>query len=72
LGDKYIFSWKPHPAHLVGDFDEKKVRDYIKAALDATRGCVVEMILKDTHTCENRPERFTRWTEIARELAEKY
>ena len=26
--------------------------------------------LKDTHTCENCPERFTRWTEIARELVE--
>ena len=25
------------------------------------------MILKDTHTCENHPERFTRWTEIARQ-----
>jgi hypothetical protein len=25
------------------------------------------MILKDTHTCENHPERFTRWVEIARE-----
>jgi hypothetical protein len=72
LGGKYIFSWKPHPAHLVGDFDEEKIRDYIRSALEATRarGCVVEMILKDTHTCENRPERFTRWTEIARELAE--
>jgi len=71
LGGKYIFSWKPHPAHLVGEFDEKKVRDYIRAALDATRGCVVEMILKDTHTCENHPERFTRWTEIARALVER-
>ncbi|MBC7236793.1 MAG: hypothetical protein H5T69_13215 [Chloroflexi bacterium] len=28
------------------------------------------MILKDTHTCEGHPERFTRWTAIARELAE--
>ena len=23
------------------------------------------MILKDTHTCENHPERFTQWIEIA-------
>jgi hypothetical protein len=66
LGDRAIFSWKPHPAHLVGDFDEAKVRGYIREALAATRGCVVELVLKDTHTCENRPERFTRWTEIAR------
>jgi hypothetical protein len=25
------------------------------------------MILKDTHTCEHHPERFDRWTKIARE-----
>lgn len=60
------------PAHLVGDFDEEKIRGYIQHTLDVTQanGCVVEMILKDTHTCENQPERFTRWTDIAREVVE--
>jgi len=71
LGAKAIFSWKPHPSHLVGGFDEGRLRSYIRHACEATRGCVVEMILKDTHTCENHPERFTRWTEIAREVAEE-
>ncbi len=70
LGDRFIFSWKPHPAHLAGEFDPVLVRDYIQRALEVTRGCVVEMILKDTHTCENDPARFTRWTEIARELVD--
>jgi hypothetical protein len=72
LGADYIYSWKPHPAHLVGDFDEEAIRRYLEDALQATRGCVVEMILKDTHTCEHRPERFTRWTEIAQEVAAQY
>ena len=67
-----IFSWKPHPAHLVGHFDEPSIRAYIRRALEMTTGCVVEMILKDTHTCESRPERFTRWTRMARELAEQF
>ena len=70
IGPKAILSWKPQPSMLVGEFDAKKVRDYIRHALDVSKanGCTLEMILKDTHTCENRPERFTRWTEIAREL----
>ena len=72
LGDRYIFSWKPHPAHLVGEFNADAVRQYIRHALDATRGCVLEMLLKDTHTCENHPERFDEWTRIARELVEEY
>ena len=72
LGDKAIYSWKPHPSHLVGRFDENRVRAYIRHTLDVTRanGCVLEMILKDTRTCENRPERFDLWCRIAREEVE--
>jgi hypothetical protein len=72
LGGDYIFSWKPHPAHLAGRFDAEMIREYIRHALEVTRHCVVEMILKDTHTCDNHPERFTEWTRIARELVESY
>lgn len=67
LGKKAIFSWKPDPAMLIGGLNEDRLRDYIRHTLDVTKGCVVEMILKDTHTCEHHPERFDRWTEIARE-----
>lgn len=68
LQKNYIFSWKPHPTYLVGNFDSKKTREYIKHTLDVTKDCVIEMILKDTHTCENHPERFTQWTDIAQDL----
>jgi hypothetical protein len=70
LGNRFIFSWKPHPAHLVGDFDEKLIRDYISHTIDVAQknNCALEMILKDTHTCEYHPERFDRWTQIAREV----
>lgn len=69
LGNRFIFSWKPQPAHLVGAFDEPMIRQYIRHTVDVARqhGCVLEMILKDTHTCEHHPERFDRWTQIARE-----
>ncbi|MBM3493085.1 MAG: hypothetical protein FJX72_02000 [Armatimonadetes bacterium] len=71
LGSAAIFSWKPDPSVLVGEFDEGKLRAYIRHALHATRGCVMEMVLKDTHTCEHHPERFDRWTQIAREAIEE-
>ena len=72
IGRKAIFSWKPQPSMLVGEFDDRKVKNYIRHTLDVAKanGCVLEMILKDTHTCERHPERFTRWTEIARVLVE--
>jgi len=71
LGSAAIFSWKPHPAHLVGAFDEERIRTDIRRAIAAARrnGCVLEMILKDTHTCEHHPERFDRWTQIAMQEA---
>jgi len=71
LQRNYIFSWKPRPMDLVGSFNSKKIREYIKHTLDVTKDCVIEMILKDTHTCENHPERFTQWTDIAQDLVSK-
>ena len=73
LKGDYILSWKPHPAHLVGDFDEGLIRNYIRRTLDLAQdhGNVLEIVLKDTHTCEHHPERFDRWTEICREEIEE-
>jgi hypothetical protein len=72
LKGRFIFSWKPNPADLVGDFDAAAIRRYIRHTLDVTRaqGCVLEMVLKDTHTCQHHPERFDEWTRIAREELE--
>lgn len=69
----YIFSWKPRPHHLVGRFDEGMIRDYIRHTIEVAgeHGCVLEMILKDTHTCEHHPERFDMWSKIAREEVER-
>jgi len=69
LGNRAIYSWKPHPAMLVGTWDGARVRDYIRRTVEvaAANGCVLEIILKDTHTCEWQPARFTWWTEMARE-----
>lgn len=72
LQNKYIFSWKPNPAYIATDFDHDFISNYLKHTLDVTKNCVIEMILKDTHTCGNRPERFTMWVNIARKLVEEY
>ena len=73
LGGDYVFSWKPRPTDLVGRFDGDRVRATIRHAIDVCRahGCVLEMILKDTHTCERQPQRFDQWTRIAREEVER-
>ena len=74
MKDKAIFSWKPNPAHLVGHFDEDRLRRYIRHAVEVTQrnGCVMEIVLKDTHTCEHHPERLDRWLAIASEVRAEF
>lgn len=66
IRDQYILSWKPNPAHLAGGFDAPMVEDYLKKAVKDARNCSLEIILKDTHTCNNKAERFTQWSALAR------
>ena len=69
LKNKAIFSWKPHPAHLAGGFHADAVRAYIRHTIDVCKqnGCTLEMVLKDTHTCDGQADRFDQWTRIAEE-----
>lgn len=73
LQDKFIFSYKPNPAvvasvNWIPDYVRKGIRQF----LEKTRGCVVEMVLKDTHTCNHQPNRMSEWVSIAKEEAEKF
>ena len=72
LGDEYIFSMKPNPAALaLPSIDRDAIREQLRHALEITRGCVVEIIMKDNHTIGHRPANVTEWCAIAREEAER-
>ena len=71
LGDRYIFSMKPSPTDLaMTGFDEVRIRAELREALQKTRGCRVEVLMKDNHTIRNDPQRVVRWVQIVREEAE--
>jgi hypothetical protein len=73
LGRRCIFSWKPNPALLAGDaWNPQQVRAGLREFCRQTRGNVVEMIMKDTHTVRNDPRRLWDWVQIARETAEEF
>lgn len=67
LEDKYIFSWKPNPALLVGRFDEARIRQAVRQTLQVARDCVLEIILKDTITVDREPQRVEAFIRIVRE-----
>lgn len=73
LGNRYIFSRKPNPAILASEtWDPDYVRKVTRADLEQTRGCVVELIMKDTHTVRNEPQRLAEWVRIAREEVDRF
>ncbi len=72
LGSNYVTSLKPIPTHLaMPSMNEDDVRKDIQRALRATKGCVTEILMKDTHTLGNCPRNASRWVEIVREEIEK-
>ena len=71
LENRFIFSWKPSPAMLADRFHPDQVRAYIRDMLTRTRGCIVEISLKDTFTIQREPWRVIEWSRIAREEIER-
>ena len=72
LGDEYIFSMKPSPAALaLPVIDKDTIRSELRRALEVTKGCVVEVLMKDNHTLGKRPENAMEWCRIAKEEAER-
>ena len=72
LENKYIYSLKPTPADLaVPVMDKEMIRKKIKNYLEITKGCVLEIIMKDNHTLGKNPENLINWVKIVREEINK-
>lgn len=70
VGRDFVFSHKPNPAFLAGDiWDPEIVRKDLRSVLDRTRGCAVEIILKDISTVGYEPRRLWEWARIASGVA---
>ncbi len=68
LGKNYITSLKPSPTPLATpNMDEDVVRADLKRAVQSTKDCVVEIIMKDNNTLGGGIHNAKRWVEIARE-----
>ncbi len=73
IRDEYVFSWRPNPADVMCcGFDEDRIRRIVRDAMEAAKGCHIDITLKDVQTVENEPERLKRWVEIVRDVTEDY
>jgi hypothetical protein len=73
MEDRYIFSYKPNPSILAEEaWSPEGARQALCDVLDKTRGCVVEVIMKDISTVRRQPQRLWEWAAIASEVTEEY
>ena len=71
-GREYVYSLKPNPAILAEDtWRPERARAELRETLAKTRGCNVEVILKDISTVRSQPQRLWQWAQIAMEEAQR-
>jgi hypothetical protein len=72
LGNSYILSLKPSPSLLAEPvLNEELLRSTLRENLQATKGCRVELIMKDNHTLGGNPSNAVQWCRIAHEEIER-
>ena len=73
VGTDYVFSYKFNPAFMAEtEWDTKRVEKELEMVLEKTKGCFVELILKDISTVRYQPQRLWDYSKIAARLVEKY
>lgn len=73
LQDRYVYSCRPNPEILATSaFDADAARRDIRDIVEKTRGCHLEIIMKDHDTIHNDPSRAVAWCKIAREEIARY
>lgn len=73
IGDTLVFTHKPNPAVLAADrWDLDAVRKDFREFLAKTRGCIVEITLKDVSTMRHEPQRVFQWAQMAAEETARF
>ena len=72
VGAQYVFSYKPSPAIFAEDhWNLPRAREELRLFLERSRGCVVEIIMKDISTVRYQPQRLWEWAAMAAEEVAK-
>ena len=72
-GGDYVMSCKPMPADFARDtWDLGGLQAELNQILEKTKGCSVEILMKDISTVCNDPRRIDEWEKMAMKLVEKY
>lgn len=72
IREDYVFSWRPSPAETIcNGFVADKTRRIIRDGLAKSKGCHVDVTLKDVQTVGGDFQNLVKWARIARECCEE-
>ena len=73
IGSDYVFSWRPSPAEMIcSGFEPDYIRKVVRNAMEASKGCHVDITLKDVQTVQHHPENLKEWVKIVRDITDNY
>ena len=65
IGGDSVLSIKPSPAVFARAWSPEIVRHDLEQIVEKTRGCSVEIVMKDISTVNRHPEHLWEWADIA-------
>jgi hypothetical protein len=73
IGQDYVLSWRPNPSDMICcGFDPDHIRKVVRNGMEASRGCHVDITLKDVETVQGHPENLREWVRIVRDISDEY
>jgi len=70
IDGRYVYVYKPNPSLICSPrADWEQAEKEIRETLEITNGNPTHIVMKDTNTFFNEPDRITKWAEIAKRLA---
>lgn len=72
IGRDFVLSWRPQPSAMITEgFDAGRVARIVREGLDASRGCIVDITLKDITSVAHQPENLKRWVDAVRRICDR-
>jgi len=69
----YVFSYRPNPSEMICcGFNPDLIRRIIRDDMEASKGCHVDITLKDVETVQHHPENLREWVKIVRDISDNY
>ncbi|MCL2831637.1 MAG: hypothetical protein FWD78_00570 [Treponema sp.] len=74
IGGDYVYSRKPNPAFVAGNFDADVVKKETSLVLEACKknNCPLEFTLKDISTVSYKPQNLIEWNKVVQDTIDNY